>query len=128
MPAVGEPKVILTNEWISSPAKSSRHVDAAVTAAVNESKQTKVRPDDKVEPTQVIDDFAKLREQLKTMAEALPAGSSLVIDRDGESGRFVYRFVDPENGEVLRQFPADDMLKRAAALRDLTGAVVDDKA
>lgn len=126
--SAGEPKTTLTGERTSVATKSTRLAEPALTAATTQPKADQVRRDDLVEPAQIIDDFAKLREQLRTMAEAMPAGSSLMIDRDSDSGRFVYRFIDPDSGEVLRQFPADDVLKRAATLRQLTGALVDDSA
>ncbi len=56
--------------------------------------------------------------------EATPAGR-FSIDKDGDSGRFVYRLINSDTGEVLKQFPGDYVLKRVAYYRDLEGLAVD---
>lgn len=56
--------------------------------------------------------------------EASPSGR-FSIDRDGDSGRFVYRLINSDTGEVLKQFPGDYVLKRVAYYRELEGLAVD---
>ncbi len=51
--------------------------------------------------------------------------SRFSIDRDRDSGRFVYRLVDSETGEVVKQFPGDYVLRRVAYYRELEGIAVD---
>ena len=46
------------------------------------------------------------------------------IDRDDESGRYVYRLIDRETREVLKQFPGDYVLRRVAYYRELQGLAV----
>ncbi|MBL4906926.1 MAG: flagellar protein FlaG [Sneathiella sp.] len=58
--------------------------------------------------------------------EATPAGR-FTIDKDGDTGRFVYRLINSDTGEVLKQFPGDYVLKRIAYYRDLEGLAVDSK-
>lgn len=48
------------------------------------------------------------------------------IDMDRESGRFVYRLVDNDTGEVVKQFPGDYVLRRIAYYRELEGIALDD--
>ncbi|MEP5700999.1 MAG: flagellar protein FlaG, partial [Sneathiella sp.] len=59
--------------------------------------------------------------------EEVPS-SRFSIDRDHDSGRFVYRLVNSDTGEVMKQFPGDYVLKRVAYYRDLEGLAVDSKA
>ncbi|MFC4270635.1 hypothetical protein GQF03_02800 [Sneathiella chungangensis] len=46
------------------------------------------------------------------------------IDHDQDSGRYVYRLVDRETEEVLKQFPGDYVLRRVAYYRELQGIAV----
>jgi flagellar protein FlaG len=64
----------------------------------------------------------------KLVKQSLPASSKLQIEQDEETGAFIYRSVDPETGEVLRQWPSEDILKLRASLRDMEGLLVDKKA
>ncbi|MZR30812.1 flagellar protein FlaG [Sneathiella litorea] len=46
------------------------------------------------------------------------------IDQDEESGRYVYRLIDQQTDEVLKQFPGDYVLRRVAYYRELQGLAV----
>ncbi|MFT6559240.1 MULTISPECIES: flagellar protein FlaG [Sneathiella] len=59
--------------------------------------------------------------------EAEPSGR-FSIDRDKDSGRFVYRLVNSDTGEVMKQFPGDYVLRRVAYYRELEGLAVDSEA
>ncbi|MEH6526336.1 MAG: flagellar protein FlaG [Sneathiella sp.] len=50
------------------------------------------------------------------------------IDMDATSGRYVYRLVDFETQEVLKQFPGDYVLRRVAYYRELQGLAVNSEA
>lgn len=52
----------------------------------------------------------------------------LRIDKDDESGRFVYKSIDSESGEVVAQFPPETILEMISKFRDPEGLVVDDEA
>ncbi|MEH6496785.1 MAG: flagellar protein FlaG [Pseudomonas marincola] len=49
------------------------------------------------------------------------------IDQDIDSGRFVYRLVNTDTGEVIKQFPGDYVLRRVAYYRELEGLSVDSR-
>lgn len=76
------------------------------------------------------------RDPLEQAAEAIEEfipefeqvpNTRLRIDKDDETGRFVYYSVDDESGEVLRQFPPENILKFLSYYRGLEeGLVVDD--
>ena len=55
------------------------------------------------------------------------ARGKLSIRYDEPTGRFVYRELDPETGEVLREFPPEEVLERLARLKSLAGAHLDSK-
>jgi flagellar protein FlaG len=68
----------------------------------------------------------KLEEAIGNLVkQSLPSNSKLQIEQDEETGTFIYRSVDPETGEVLRQWPSEDILRLRASLRDMEGLLVD---
>ncbi len=50
------------------------------------------------------------------------------IDRDDESGRYVYRLIDSHTNEVIKQFPGDYVLRRVAYYPELQGIAVNSEA
>jgi len=61
----------------------------------------------------------------KLVKKNLPSNSKLQITRDSDTGAFVYRSVDPETGEVIRQWPSEQILSLRESLRELEGVLVD---
>ncbi len=49
----------------------------------------------------------------------------LRIEQDQESGRFIYKSVDQETGEVVREWPEEEVRRALKALGSLRGALVD---
>lgn len=52
----------------------------------------------------------------------------LNIERDPGSGEFVYKFVNPQTGEVIEQIPDQALLKLRESAAYSAGRVVDTKA
>ncbi len=60
-----------------------------------------------------------------------PPGTRLRINLDNDSGRFVYQGIDINTGDVVTQFPSEEILKFVAFSREregVEGIVVDEKA
>ncbi len=75
------------------------------------------------------DPFEKAAEALKSFipdTSVLP-NTKLRIDKDESSGLFVYQSVDNVSGEVVRQFPPEDLLEFLAFYEELRGKIVDDE-
>jgi len=49
----------------------------------------------------------------------------LRIDRDADTGKFIYLVVDVKSGEVRKQFPPEQVIRQIAAYRNVEGLVVD---
>jgi uncharacterized FlaG/YvyC family protein len=64
----------------------------------------------------------QLEAQLNHM---LSTNLRLRIEHDAGSGNYVYKGIDRETGEVKRQWPAEEILRLHAFLRELDGLVVD---
>ena len=61
----------------------------------------------------------------KLVKKNLPSNSKLQITHDKDTGTFVYRSIDAETGEVIRQWPSDEILKLRESVRELEGMLVD---
>lgn len=61
------------------------------------------------------------------LADTLPPDARLVIEHDQAANRFVYKSVDRETGEVLRQWPPEEVMRKLAYLREISGLTVDGK-
>jgi hypothetical protein len=57
--------------------------------------------------------IARLRTTLRAIADNLAPGAKLVIRPDagatGGAGQYIYEFIDPSSGAIIRQFPQQDL-------------------
>ena len=85
---------------------------------------------------QIVSHDSGLSETLERVARVLedfvPGGgddeevvTSLKISQDEASGRFVYKTVDDKTGEVVRQFPPEEILNFISRFREAAGLLVD---
>jgi flagellar protein FlaG len=86
-----------------------------VPGAVN--PETNLTPDQRVEVMQAAVE--------KLIKKGMPANSKLQIDQDKETGTYIYRSVDPKTGEVLQQWPPEQLLKLRDYLHEMAGLFVD---
>lgn len=64
--------------------------------------------------------------QAKASPPAIQASNTtLTIERDEATDRYVFRTVDKSTGEVIRQYPTEQMLSLFARARRLTGLTID---
>ena len=61
----------------------------------------------------------------KLIRRSLPSNSKLQIEHDKETGTYIYRSIDPETGEVLRQWPSEEMLNLRESLAEIEGVIFD---
>ncbi len=66
------------------------------------------------------------RQQQPNSAQ-LPDNSRLTIEHDKETGKFIYKTVDRETGEVIKQWPREEVLKAISAYQKASGLIVDKK-
>ncbi len=72
-------------------------------------------------------------ETLKAAIQAIdpefnPDTSRLSIDLDADLNRFIYRSIDKVTGEVVGQYPAEEILRTIKYLREVEGLIVDERA
>ncbi len=92
-------------------SKGDKPIETAVKAAIG-----KALP-------QTVDKIEALRDQLDASAR-----SRLLIDREERAGRFIYRILNPDTGETMRQWPPEGYLDLIAYLRDGQGGLLDQRA
>jgi flagellar protein FlaG len=63
----------------------------------------------------------------RLIRRSLPSNSKLQIEHDKETGTFIYRSVDSETGEILKQWPPEQLLKLRAHLAEVEGVLFDQK-
>jgi len=81
----------------------------------------------------VDEDGDPLSQAAAAIEEILPNGqfpenTTLRIEQDEDTGRFIYKSIDNDTGEVVRQFPPEDILEVLALFRDPEGVILDDLA
>ncbi len=54
--------------------------------------------------------------------------TKLSIAKDEITGQFIYRALDRKSGEIVHQFPSDEILRVIHAKRKVEGLVIDNKA
>ncbi|MCF6293836.1 MAG: flagellar protein FlaG [Robiginitomaculum sp.] len=58
---------------------------------------------------------------------ALENNARLTIEKDHETGKYVYKSVNRDTGEVINQWPREKMLKAIAAYKNTSGLIIDQK-
>ena len=114
--------------------KEARNITPAQSEPVrpNESNNLKVvslsaSPEVADKPTDPLLKAAELIEQFLPDEDTAP-NTKLRIDRDESSGNFIYQSVDEDSGEVITQFPSEQILKMLSFYREAEGVAVDENA
>ena len=85
-----------------------------------------INPQTNLSPDQRIEELQSAMEKL--IRKSMPSNSKLQIDQDKETGTFIYRSVNPDTGEVIKQWPPEQVIKLREYLREMEGMLVDTKA
>lgn len=85
-----------------------------------------------VRPDQIVEPAKNAQTENRSQGEGDHANRHLTISRSDKLGTFVYRSIDGQSGDVLWQYPAENMLRMAQQWRDLEARTeshqVDEKA
>jgi uncharacterized FlaG/YvyC family protein len=99
---------------------ASRPVERAVADSAEGSKSAK--PDEEVLRQTKVTELQRLANQAFSEDNV-----RLSISFEKSIGRFVYKGIDPETGEVVREYPAKEVIERIAAIREVVGVAFDAK-
>ena len=101
------------------PVNQSRQPAAPVSPGAP-TPDTNLGPDQRVEVVQAAVE--------KLIKKSLPSNSKLQVEKDKELGTFIYRSINPDTGEVIRQWPPEQLLQMREYLKEMEGLLVDTKA
>ncbi|WP_019959655.1 flagellar protein FlaG [Woodsholea maritima] len=85
--------------------------------------EAQAKPEEKED---VISRQVELIEELRDTIQT-NSRSVLKIDRTEESGQFVYRILNPNTGDLVRQWPAEDYVNLIEYLQSKQGGLVDER-
>lgn len=102
-------------------AKRDRDNDAVSRAAAAAAE----RRDAANEEDPGVDRAAAAETVAQAMFTEFPSNASLEIAVNDQDDGFVYRAVDRETGEVIKQFPAEEVLERLERMAKTQGLAVD---
>lgn len=97
-----------------------------VNKQVNEAEDRQNSTDEQVQEKK--EPLTRAAEMLESFIPDASPNTKLRIDQDEETGRFIYQSIDKDTGEVLKQFPSEELLRFVTLHRDAAGLAVDDKA
>ena len=94
-----------------------------------ETVQPLVLPDVEDKPESEEDLVSRQISQIEDLREVVSSQpqSVLKIDRTEESGQFVYRFLNPDTGDLVRQWPAENYVDLIEYLQSQQGGLVDER-
>lgn len=88
-------------------------------SAVAVARVAPVRPEPAIEPVKRPQTENRNSSEQRDERHSAPSDSRLSIAHDEKLKSFVYRSIDEDSGEVVWQWPAEEMLRRAHHLRAL---------
>ncbi len=101
-----------------------REVEKVAAPAAPQVASAESKAPEKQKPEGVISSNFDELQQLTEQAFAAD-DLRLSISFEKSIGRFVYRGVDRETGEVIREYPQEEVIKRIARLREIAGITID---
>ena len=68
-----------------------------------------------------------IKEQVDRLnRDAFSSGEKVMFDYDDKTNRVVVRFIDKESNEVVRQYPAKEIMRLAEHIHDYLGMLIDE--
>jgi flagellar protein FlaG len=99
------------------PVQADRQPKATAPSVVSESLQSGSDPESA--PSELLLKVGQLQEKL------IKTNYTLDIEVDPETGKNLVRVIDRETGEVLREIPAEEMLRAEASIQRMIGLFFD---
>lgn len=98
----------------------SRDLTAANSAYVRSEEKTVKGTDEALKKAEALLD--------KAFKSKLPDNAKLSIEIDDDTGKVVYKSIDRETGETIKQYPPKAVLEQLAYYREIAGVSVDKEA
>jgi flagellar protein FlaG len=109
-----------TKELVGNTKASERVTsDKTQIASVNARDPVEKTPQEPLTPGQL----EKVAQQLQEFVGKMNSGLAFSVDED--SGRDVIKVIDKPSGEVIKQYPSEEVLSLVAKLSEATGNFID---
>jgi flagellar protein FlaG len=105
----------------SRPEKAEQDTKQLAASLADIARETSEQSEDKP----VVDREAAAKTVAKALAMDFPSNSALEIAVNDQDDGYIYRAVDRDTGEVLKQFPAEEVLSSLERLNRIHGLAVD---
>lgn len=106
--------------------------ESSSTLATNQAPSSEVTANTIVSVDFTGEQGSPLEQAARAIEEIIPeeqtTNTRLRIDRDEETGRFIYKNIDTDTGEVVSQFPLESILEIVSQFREPEGLILDDEA
>jgi flagellar protein FlaG len=122
----------LTSEYSKKPESESdislvkgidnNIVDKNIT---QQSTSNKLVENDDVKSPLTLEQLEKVAQQLQDFVGEMNRGLEFTVDKD--SGRDVIKVIDKSSGELVKQYPSEEVLSLVANLSNMVGSFVDAK-
>ena len=115
----------------TSENKASQTGDALTSRVVGDAKKTNINTQ-KNEYQNTTNEIQLDRKQLEGVAQQLQdfmgeMSRSLQFQVDEDSGRDVIKVIDKNSGDVIKQYPSEEVLELVSKLSQTTGKLIDHK-
>ena len=115
----------------SVPNTYSRAIEptaARVTSDESQVVAAAVKKPDAIEPIEKISSEQIKPEQLKEWQDQLLTQRKLEFSIDEDSGRNVVKVIDSDSGDIIRQFPSEEVLKLSSLAKSGKGGIFAEEA
>ena len=134
-----QPPALTTVEVARAPgetreiAETRRPVEAAVESAELKRQPRRAEAEEGSRGAERERPAEAVAEKERALLEELSSSSKiqnarLQIDTDEATGSYVYKSIDPESGDVIEQYPREEVLRALARLDEAAGVVLDTSA
>ncbi|MGB2742264.1 MAG: flagellar protein FlaG [Cognaticolwellia sp.] len=96
-------------------------IEASTLTGSAQSEQSKTVKQEVLTPQQL----EKVAQQLQDFVGEMNRGLEFSVDKD--SGRDVIKVIDKSSGDLVKQYPSEEVLSLVAKLSDMVGGLVDTK-
>jgi flagellar protein FlaG len=102
----------------------AKGIDNNITQGKNVTEQEAVDKVDDKQPL-TLEQLEKVAQQLQDFVGEMNRGLEFSVDKD--SGRDVIKIIDKSTGDLVKQYPSEEVLTLVAKLSDMVGGFVDAK-
>jgi flagellar protein FlaG len=102
----------------------AKGIDNNITQGKNVAEQEAVNKIDDKQPL-TLEQLEKVAQQLQDFVGEMNRGLEFSVDKD--SGRDVIKIIDKSTGDLVKQYPSEEVLTLVAKLSDMVGGFVDAK-